>query len=437
MNVILLSGGSGKRLWPLSNEIRSKQFIKMFRLEDGGYESMVQRVYRQIAAVDPRANVTIATSKRQVSAIKNQLGEKVSVCVEPERRDTFPAIVLAAAFLRDEKGLGEDEPVVVCPVDPYVDLTYFEALEKLSALAAEGGANLSLLGIEPIFPSEKYGYILPKSRENVSAVQTFKEKPDAETAKRYIAQGALWNGGVFAFKLGYLLGRARERISFRDYRDLFLHYGEQEKISFDYAVAEHEPSIRVMRYAGQWKDVGSWNTFAESMSEPVIGRAVLDDACENTNVVNELNLPILCMSCKNMIVAASVDGILISDKGRSAKIKPYVEKIEQEAMYAEKSWGTYTVLDVQDESMTVKVELAPGQSMSYHSHEYRDEVWTVMSGSGKTVVDGMEQAVKAGDVVTMEAGCRHTVTAGGEGMRLIEVQLGKEISVHDKHKYRL
>ena len=115
MNIVLLSGGSGKRLWPLSNDIRSKQFIKIFKKEDGEYESMVQRVYRQIRSVDPDATVTIATSKTQVSAIHNQLGEGVGVCVEPCRRDTFPAIALATAYLHDVKGISEEEAVVVCP----------------------------------------------------------------------------------------------------------------------------------------------------------------------------------------------------------------------------------------------------------------------------------------------------------------------------------
>ena len=154
MNIILLSGGSGKRLWPLSNDIRSKQFIKLFKNGDE-YESMVQRVYRQITTVDPNANVTIATSKSQASAIKNQLGEKVSICVEPCRRDTFPAIVLAAAYLHDELGVDIGESVVVCPVDPYVDNTYYEAVGKLQKLAEEGNANITLMGIEPTYPSEK------------------------------------------------------------------------------------------------------------------------------------------------------------------------------------------------------------------------------------------------------------------------------------------
>ena len=161
MNIVLLSGGSGKRLWPLSNDTRSKQFIKIFRTQNDEYESMVQRVYRQIMSVDGNAEVTIATSKSQVSAIHNQLGGDVGISVEPCRRDTFPAIALAAAYLRDVRGVAEEEAVVVCPVDPYVEEDYFRALRRLGDRAAASGANLVLMGIEPTYPSEKYGYIIP------------------------------------------------------------------------------------------------------------------------------------------------------------------------------------------------------------------------------------------------------------------------------------
>lgn len=328
MNIILLSGGSGKRLWPLSNDVRSKQFIKLFKDENGNYESMVQRVYRQVTTVDANAKITIATSKSQASAIKNQLGEKVAICVEPCRRDTFPAIALAASYLHDELGVGENEAVVVCPVDPYVDNTYYEAVGKLQKLAEEGKSNLTLLGIEPTYPSEKYGYIIPVSGENVSVVSEFKEKPNTETAKKYMTQKALWNAGIFAFKLGYLLNTAHKMIEFEDYRDLFNKYDTLTKISFDYAVVEKEQSIQVFRYRGDWKDVGTWNMMAEVMADQTKGRAILDETCVNTNIVNELNIPILCMGCKDMIVAASGDGILISDKERSGYMKPYVEKIE-------------------------------------------------------------------------------------------------------------
>ncbi len=292
------------------------------------------------------------------------------------------------------------------------------------------------MGIEPTYPSEKYGYIIPASSERVSGVDTFREKPDVSTAREYIAQGALWNGGVFAFRLGYLLEKAHERMEFRDYQDLFCRYGEMEKISFDYAVAEREPEIRVLRFGGQWKDLGTWNTFSEAMADSALGRATLNETCENTHVVNELNIPILCMGCRDMVVAASSDGILISDKEQSSYIKPYVERIEQQVMYAEKSWGSFTVLDVQEDSLTIKIVLLPGHALHYHSHEHRDEVWTVMGGRGRAVIDGVERSVSPGDVISMPAGCRHTVSADSE-LKIIEVQIGKNISVEDKCKHEL
>ncbi len=436
MNIVLLSGGSGKRLWPLSNDIRSKQFIKIFKKEDGTYESMVQRVYRQIKTIDANANITIATSKTQVSLIHNQLGDDVGISIEPCRRDTFPAIALAGAYLKYERGVSEDEAVVICPVDPYVQQPYFEAVRKLGQLAETGQAGLVLMGIEPTYPSEKYGYIIPKNEDAVSRVDVFKEKPTKEVAQDYIAKGALWNGGVFALKLGYLLKRAHELIDFTDYDDLFAKYESLEKISFDYAVVEHEPWIDVMRFQGEWKDLGTWNTLTEAMEERAVGDAMFNETCENVHVLNELNVPILCMGLKDVVVSASPEGILVSDKEQSSYIKPYVDQISDQVMFAEKSWGSFRVLDASDSQMTIKVTLNPGHSMNYHSHDRRDEVWTIISGEGTTIVDGMEQEVKAGDVITMAAGCRHTIVAKTL-LQVIEVQLGKEISVHDKHKFNL
>ena len=431
MNLVLLSGGSGQRLWPLSNDIRSKQFIKIFHREDGELESMVQRVYRQIKAVDTDATVTIATSKSQVSAIHNQLGEEVGISVEPCRRDTFPAIALAAAYLKDVQGVGEEESVVVCPVDPYVENDYFEALKALGDRAAVSSANLVLMGIEPTYPSEKYGYIIPIGKEQVSKVSMFKEKPTQEVAKDYIAKGALWNGGVFAFKLGYVLNRAHELIDFVDYDDLFNKYDTLNKISFDYAVVEHEPEIEVMRFAGTWKDLGTWNTLTEAMDSHAVGEAMFNENCENVHVVNELDVPILCMGLKDVVVSASPDGILVSDKEQSSYIKPFVNTLDHRVMFAEKSWGSFKVIDIDKASMTIKVTLNAGHQMNYHSHQHRDEVWTVIAGVGKTIVDGMEQNVKAGDVITMSAGCRHTVIAE------TELKLGEAIDVHDKQKFEL
>ena len=463
MNIVLLSGGSGKRLWPLSNDIRSKQFIKIFKKpkqiltqkensagtifagaqmqtsdakasSEEIYESMLQRVYRQIKTVDKDATITIATSKSQVSAIHNQLGDDIGISVEPCRRDTFPAIALATAYLHDVKGVSEDEAVVVCPVDPYVNEDYFAALKKLWELAQKGTANLVLMGVQPTYPSEKYGYIIPVTADSVAKVSTFKEKPDAVTAQKYIEQGGLWNGGVFAYKISYVLERAHRLIDFADYADLFSKYDTLTKISFDYAVVEHEPDIAVMRFNGEWKDLGTWNTLTEAMEENIVGDARLNDTCRNVHVINELGIPVLVMGMQDVVISVSSEGILVSDKEQSSYIKPFVDAIDQQVMFAEKSWGQYRVLDVEEDSMTIKVTLNSGHMMNYHSHEKRDEVWTVISGTGRTVVDGMEQPVKTGDVITMAAGCKHTVIADTK-LQLIEVQLGKNISVNDKHKF--
>ena len=141
------------------------------------------------------------------------------------------------------------------------------------------------------------------------------------------------------------------------------------------------------------------------------------------------------MGLKDVVIAASPEGILVSDKEQSSYIKPFVDDIDQQIMFAEKSWGSYRVIDVEEGSLTVKVTLNPGHRMNYHSHEYRDEVWTVISGTGSAIVDGVERSVKPGDVISMAAGCKHTVIAGEDGLQLVEVQIGSEISVSDKIKY--
>ena len=434
MHIVLLSGGSGKRLWPLSNDIRSKQFIPFFRQSHGVRHSMAQRVCGQVRHAIPGAQITIATSKAQVSVLRNQLGEAVDICVEPCRRDTFPAIALVSAYLHDVKGVDENEAVAVCPVDPYVEDGYFAAVHQLTQLVGTGAAELMLMGVEPTYPSEKYGYILPQNKETVSHVLSFREKPDADAAQRYIDEGALWNSGVFAYCLGYVLTRARQLLGCSDYEGLLAAYESLEKISFDYAVVEHESNIGVLRYGGAWKDLGTWNTLTEIMEETALGDAVLDDGCRNTHVVNEMDVPVLVMGAQNLVVAASPEGILVADKAASSYMKPYVERISQPVMFAEKSWGSFRIIDVEEESLTIKVTLNAGHAMNYHSHAHRREIWTVVSGCGTVRLDGAERPVAAGDVIDIPAGMKHKISAR-ERMMVIEVQVGSSISKEDKVKW--
>ena len=430
MQIILLSGGSGKRLWPLSNEVRAKQFIKIF--SDGeSFQSMVQKVLQQIRKISDDVQITVSTSKNQVAILKKYIDEKILVSEEPCRRNTFPAIALTAAYLRDIKNISVDEPIIICPVDPYVEDKYFESFKTMAELVEKSAANLILLGINPTYPSEKYGYIIPADKNNISAVLEFKEKPDLETARKYIDNGGLWNGGVFACKLSYLLEKSRELLQTDSHEKLLQNYSELPNISFDYAVSEREKNISVVRYSGEWKDVGTWNTLTEVMQENSIGKVQLDSTCENSNVINETDLPIIAMGLKNIVVAASPDGILIADKNQSSYLKPLAENIHEDIKFAEKSWGTYTVIDSDDNSLTVRVILNAGNKMNYHSHENRDEVWTVVEGTGRVILDGEKKFVTVGDVIEIPARVKHTIIAD-TNLKVIEVQIGKDISAEDK-----
>lgn len=431
MHIVILSGGSGKRLWPLSNEVRSKQFIKAFKNHRGEYESMVERVYRGIKTAAPDAHITVTTLEGQTSQLLNQLGEGVDICTEPVRRDTFPAVSLACLYLKDRLGVSRDEAVVVCPVDPYVDDDYFTCLKEIGEKALSSSDNLTLMGIRPTYPSEKYGYIL--TDKNTGAV-SFKEKPDLSSAERLLKEGALWNGGIFGFKLGYLLDIVKERTGISSYEELRAAYSHLESVSIDYAVVEKEKSIGVVIYEGEWKDLGTWNMFTEAMSGNCMGKVKTDDTCENTHIINELDIPLLAMGLKNTVVAVGADGILVADKGRSSHMKPYVEELSEPVRYAEKSWGSYRVLDATENSLTVKVTLLPGHSMNYHSHLRRDEIWNVIEGEGKAIVDDKEIPIKAGDSIVLPKGTKHTVKAVTT-LQIMEIQTGKDIDAEDKIKY--
>jgi mannose-1-phosphate guanylyltransferase len=156
------------------------------------------------------------------------------------------------------------------------------------------------------------------------------------------------------------------------------------------------------------------------MEENIVGDARMNENCENVHIINEIGVPILVMGGKDLIISASPEGILVSDKDQSSYIKPFVDAIDQQVMFAEKSWGSYRVLDVGTDSLTVKVTLNPGHGMNYHSHDRRDEVWTVISGSGRVVIDGEEKLVSAGDVIDLPIVCKHTVFASESGLQIVE-----------------
>ena len=438
MRIILLSGGSGKRLWPLSNDARSKQFLKLLKSPDGGFESMVQRISRQIKESGINTTLTIATSVSQYDSIINQLGQGVDVVTEPERRDTFPAIALSATYLVKEMKCSRDEVVVVMPSDSYVDSGYFEAITKMVKAVESDCANMVLMGIKPTEPSTKFGYIVPKQYSDDSdfvAVDRFTEKPNEEVAIELLKQNAFWNGGVFAFRLGYILDIVDKYVKADSFAEVCSRYTEFPKISFDYEVVEKASSIALVPYSGDWSDLGTWNSLTEKIADNTIGNIVLDENSKNTHVVNELDIPIVCLGVENMIIAASPDGILVSKKESSVNLKSYADKFTARPMYEERRWGTYKVIGQEQfadggKVLTKLLYLNSGCNISYQYHNNREEIWTFVDGEGLLVLDGEVIEVSRGCVANIKAGQKHSVRAITD-LQIIEVQLGIELIEED------
>ncbi len=437
MHIILLSGGSGKRLWPLSNDIRSKQFLRVLKGPNGEMESMVQRVYRQLDEVGLSDSVTVVAGQSQKEQVVSQLGSHVNLVIEPERRDTFPAIALACVFLKSEYQVDLDESVIVLPVDPFVENDFFENIKKLGELVASDDVDLALLGALPTYPSEKYGYIVPRDKGHISDVLSFKEKPSEEKAHEFISMGALWNCGVFGFKLKYVLNIIENEYDFEqvDYTGLYRDYQKFKKISFDYAVVEKTEKIKSIVYSGMWKDLGTWNTLTEEMEVNAYGQVLFNDECNDTHVINELAVPVVAMGMEDSVIVASHDGILVAKKNQTPKLKNFISEFDNMPRYQEKRWGVVQVLYHNDtseiESCFRCLYIQKGHSLSVHKHLERKEVWTVVSGSGLVNINGVDKVAQAGDVVVIEPGEVHSFKADTD-VELTEVQIGKKLKKMDK-----
>ncbi|HHT7127868.1 TPA: sugar phosphate nucleotidyltransferase [Bacillus cereus] len=438
MKLILLSGGSGKRLWPLSNDSRSKQFLKVLKNEENEMQSMVQRVWSQITALNMEADAVIATSKSQVDMINSQLGNDVPIIIEPERRDTFPAIALAASYLYSKEHVDLNEVVGVLPVDQYVENSFFERLLDLEKAINSSNADLGLMGVKPTYPSEKYGYIVPNvgiSTKQIIQVSHFKEKPSITDAEELLKQNALWNCGVFAFKLDKIISLLDQKGLPVQYDVLVQQYASLPKISFDYEVVEKTENIIALPYNGSWKDLGTWNTLTEEMGTNILGKGNMGAECEQNHIINELDIPVSVLGLSNIIVAASPDGILVSEKEASPRVKELVGDWDQRPMYEERRWGWYRVLDHTkyaegNEVLTKRIGITANKNLSYQYHNNRSEVWTIVKGEGIFVLDNEIRVVRVGDVLEIQPGQKHAIKAVTD-LEFIEVQSGSELVEED------
>lgn len=443
VHFILLSGGSGTRLWPLSNETRSKQFLKVLRDQDGKPISMVQRVLSQIREIPGSFDITIATCASQEASIRSQVTGDYSLILEPQRRDTAPAIMLASAHLLYGARANEQDTVIVMPIDTYADQSYYDTALLLDEAVQNNVADIALLGVKPLYPAEKYGYIVPEEMDAmVCKVSKFVEKPDEKTAIDLIEKGALWNCGVFAFRLGYLNELLDAYLPHSSFVEVVKNYDMLPKQSFDYEVVERAESVAVIPYSGLWKDLGTWNTLTEEMAETTSGRVIVDrESTKDVYVINELGIPMVVAGLSNAVVVATPDGMLVTGKEASSNIKSHIVQVmESRPMYEQRKWGEYRVLDSSihsgGKSLTKELILKPGGQLSYQRHANRREVWTVVSGSGEFVLDGKTSRVLPGSVIDIPALAKHSIRAKDE-LHIIEVQLGDLLEESDIERFGL
>lgn len=415
-HIILLSGGSGKRLWPLSNDIRSKQFLSVLPNGQGGFESMVQRVHRQLRGEFPHERVVIATGAAQKEQIEAQLGSSVSIVCEPARRDTFPAIALSCTYLEDVCRGNADDVVLVLPVDAYADQHYFSIVRRMQEAVENRNADIVLMGITPTSPSSRFGYMLPGLHQDTHIViDRFVEKPSVSDAERFIAEGACWNGGVFAFRLGYLMDIVRTRIGSYPFDAMLDRYANLDRISFDYAVVENAQSVAMIPYDGTWRDLGTWDMLVGEIGSCGLGPQVHHDT-EKTVVVNELAIPVVAVGTDRLVIAASADGILVSDLQKSAQVKPIVDTLTDAPRHMQHTWGTSTVVErkIESDRMVHEVSIVrieATRTLTLEPDPLFSRTLVVLEGSGTITCDSSIKPIIAGTSVSQTQGASIQIEA--------------------------
>ena len=403
MKIVLLSGGSGERLWPLSNTTMSKQFLKVL----DNNESMLQRIFRQICLHFSMNDIYVSAPKEQVELILTQIPiNDDHIIIEPSRKGTYASIRLASAYLR------ECDNICVIPVDSYVNDDFFSILKQIPH-----NDKISLIGIKPTCPSEEYGYIVPNGKEF-----TFKEKPDKQLAEKYISEGALWNAGIFCFN---------PKLFQDEYLDIINNYEYLEKNSFDCAVLEKQHDFNVIEYSGLWKDIGTWNTFFEEMY--VDSKNVAVNNCFNTHVINCTDKFTIVSGINDSVVAITNDGVLVSSKEDTKDIKQFVP--HNRPFYEKKRWGEYRIIRKADNYLVKELSLLPNNEISYQSHNHRKESWTIVDGDGTMIIDDKKYLINVGDVVNIAENQKHKMIAGENGLKIIEVQIGSILEESDIKRY--
>lgn len=433
MKVIILAGGSGQRLWPLSRATHPKQF-----LDFGDGETLLQKTVKRFHADD----VLIVTSNEYYHLIRNQVGD-VDILIEPERKNTGPAIVFALNHLLEKGKVEEHETVLVTPSDHVIEPqeVFLEAITL-----ARGAAHLGALvtfGIKPLKPETGYGYIRCKGGSgSVRDVEDFVEKPSIELAEEYFADPTyFWNSGIFVFEVKTFL---EELAIFAP--DLLVDFADSPSISIDYALFEKTSRLKMVPLSAKWSDVGSWDSLYSLLNKDddhnvKIGN-VHDVDTKNCLILGGKRL-ISTIGVEDLVIVETDDAVFIGKKGESQRVKHLVEKLAKKGMKEShthptihRPWGHFTVLEEGRGYKIKKIVVNPMGKLSLQRHKHRSEHWVVVEGKARVRMEEKEFFLEKNESVFVSAMVKHRLKNPFETpLEIIEVQVGSYLGEDDIERF--